>query len=440
MKSSIARIFLTCAVVGLTCAFAAGDTLVTKDGKTFQGRIIERSNGKVVFEIRQYGAKMVKTFAKSEIQSLREGPTEVPSDKTGPKTGDPEPKAPPVVQYKQKTYYLIPMTGEIGTYVLSEYLQRSLADAALRRPDVVVLVIDSPGGLTSEANKLIQLIQDNKKKLRIVAYVHKALSAAAITSLACREIYVRPGAIIGAATAYRKTPFGFPKAISEKMQSVWRAQARSAAEMGGHNPLLAEAMIDLSVSLHIVKDKDGKVRVLRGTGGKMLTTKGKLLTLTAGEATEAGLANGSAEDFDALGQKLGLDGWVECKGHAMLLAEHWKKALKQYLQRTGELSKRYTEHMAKAVENSPHRPKIPYRYDPRTGKYSGESQKRWYKRSVACVTWLRKAEQDLAQTVKLTEQMEQLKPLTASLRTQMAEIKKLRIKIARDMHKKGPGI
>jgi len=56
------------------------------------------------------------------------------------------------------------------------------------------------------------------------------------------------------------------------------------------------------------------------------------------------------------------------------------------------------------------------------------------------VVWLRKAEQDLAKTVKLTEQMEQLKPLTASQRTQMAAIKKLRMKIAGEMNKTGPGI
>ena len=207
-----------------------------------------------------------------------------------------------------------------------------------RKPGVVVLDIDSPGGLVEEAKKIIEVLHAYNKQVRIVALAGQDLSAAAILSLSCREIYVKATGTVGAAVAYNPAHLTLPPKLEEKMQSAWRAVARNSAEEGGHEPLLAEAMIDNTMELHlesadkspadkspIDKSAAGRAVVKEGPGERTLCRKGKVLTLSSHEAVECGLARGLADDYAELGKALGLANWAECKGLGVPLAEYLPK-------------------------------------------------------------------------------------------------------------------
>ncbi len=224
----------------LTVSQAGGDILTTRDGRVFDGFVISRNGGKVVFEVRKYGATMRMQFDPADIASLRSAPVHVAPRRSEPEP-DPQPvapeapspaelpplaEAPPIVHVSGPSYCVIPLYGQIGVDIVAGVLDQALADALKRKPSVIVLEMDSPGGLVREVEPLIGTIQ-KYRDARLVLVVHNAISAAAITGLSVREIYMTSNSIFGAATAFRVTPDGTPQDIEEKMRSVWRAVARN---------------------------------------------------------------------------------------------------------------------------------------------------------------------------------------------------------------------
>jgi len=427
---------------------ASADTLVLKDGRTLDGKVVSEDDRTVVFEVQMYGAKIAKTFRRAEVEEIKLGAirkTPEPEDakpekKIGLQAIGPEPEAPPVVQHDGPTYYIVPFQGEVGTHVLAEYLERCFEDAARRKPDVVILLVDSPGGYVYEVEKLVEVLRKFGKEMRIVAVIRKALSAAAISALACDEIYCEPGALYGAATAYKMNEFGMPSAVSEKFDSIWRATARKAARAGGHDPRLAEAMIDRKLELSYTREKDGKVTIHDGKkrGAKLLIAKDKLLTLTAEEARECGLSRDTIDDLDHLGEKLTLTGWKENKGLATLLSEHRKKAMEKYHLEMDNIGAVFRRHMQTFEENHPEYPSIPYRYYTDSTRFTPESKRRWMKKSRAAATALLLAEKELAKAVEMAGSFAEMEEVCKYLESLQEELKATRIKIARDINKPGP--
>ena len=141
----------------------------------------------------------------------------------------------------EATYVVVPVKGEIGGEFTAEQLRMGLKLAHDKKATAVVLDIDTPGGSIDEADKTVALIME-QKDVRIVALVRRALSAGAPITMACKEIYVTNGAVIGAAVPFQRGENQLPQEIEEKFKSVWRACCRKAADYGGHSSLLAEAM------------------------------------------------------------------------------------------------------------------------------------------------------------------------------------------------------
>ncbi|MGE0354771.1 MAG: nodulation protein NfeD, partial [Gemmatimonadales bacterium] len=108
-------------------------------------------------------------------------------------------------------------------------------------------------------------------------------SAGAMIALATDGIYMRPGAVLGAATPVN----GQGQKLPEKYVSAMRAEFRALAEERGLDPRVAEAMVDDSL----------------GVPG--LLEPGKLLTLSTEEALKIGYARAAvgsqAELLEAIG-------------------------------------------------------------------------------------------------------------------------------------------
>jgi hypothetical protein len=445
MKRVLTVLFVLSSLAGL----AAADTLVTTDGKRYEGRLIRRTRNEVVFEVHKYGAKMTRTFRADRVRSVKESqeakvarkpqetrPAKPAEAEAGPLP--PEPPAPPIVKHDGPTYYLIPLRKVVGRELVAHVLVKALADAEKRKPDVVVLHVDSPGGLIAEVEPLIKAVRDHSKKLRIVVLVKRALSAAAVTALAAKEIYFEPEGIFGAATAFRMTPEGAGMAVEEKMQSVWRAVARSAAETGGHDALLAEAMIDRQLSLYVA-ESDGRKVIKQGTGPNMVTRRGRLLTLTDKEARACGLSAGTAKDVGDLGKLLGYPSWKECRGHGTLLADHWEKTVEAIDEQLEALWEKYQHNIQRATDNYPWR----YQYSkwatgPRQGKFTPDSQARWRKRSGICAAFLAKAEKNMEAAAALIENMPGMEEHAERIRDGKKRIEEDRKKLYRNMNVTNP--
>lgn len=170
------------------------------------------------------------------------------------------------------------------------YLSNGLAQAKELSASAVLIHMNTYGGLVEAADSMRTAILYSP----IPVYVfidNNAASAGALISIACKEIYMRKGANIGAATVVNQTGSELP----DKYQSYMRSMIRSTAEAQGkdtiiqnndtifkwkRDPLIAEAMVD-------------ERTVIPG-----LIDSGKVLTLTADEAVKWGFCEGIAESTD----------------------------------------------------------------------------------------------------------------------------------------------
>ena len=180
--------------------------------------------------------------------------------------------------------YVASITGTIDLG-LAPYLERVIDEAEDAGAAALILDINTPGG------RLDAVLQMNDALLgadvRTIAFVNRtAFSAGALIAISAHEIYMAPGAVMGAATPVD----GAGDTASEKVVSAVRSTFRSTAEARGRDPVIAEAMVDPAVAI------DG------------LDSSDQLLTLTTDEALNVGYADGVVADRDELLRATGLTG------------------------------------------------------------------------------------------------------------------------------------
>ena len=170
--------------------------------------------------------------------------------------------------------YVMRITGTIDLG-LAPYVDRVVAEAEDDGAVAIIIEIDTPGGRLDAVIQMRDTIIDTD--VRTVALVDaSAFSAGALVAIASDEIYMTPGAVLGAATPVLG---GTGEVADEKTISAVRATFESTAEENGRDPQVAAAMVDTRVEI------DG------------LVTDEELLTLTVSEALEFGYAEGVVADL-----------------------------------------------------------------------------------------------------------------------------------------------
>jgi membrane-bound serine protease (ClpP class) len=188
------------------------------------------------------------------------------------------------LQAQAPTVYRIPVSGVVENG-LAPYVARSIKEAESAGAAAAFLDIDTPGGRIDAAERIADAVR--AARIPVYGFVNpRAYSAGALIAISTNGIYMRPGAVIGAATPVD----GQGTRASEKMVSAMRAEFRSMAEQRGLDPKLAEAMVDENVEI------PGVVK------------KGQLLTLSTNEAVRLKFAKAQVADEAALLEAIGLRG------------------------------------------------------------------------------------------------------------------------------------
>jgi membrane-bound serine protease (ClpP class) len=186
----------------------------------------------------------------------------------------------------------------------------------------IIFEIDTFGGRVDSTLQITSFIT-SIKNARTIAWVNSgegsmgvSWSAGALIAMACQDIYMAPGTSLGAAAPVAVGVDGQTEGTGEKTVSAVRSQMAALAERNRHPVGLAKAMVDYDVELWEVL-VEGETRVLTleelellekdaGAGGPqperrgLISSPGKLLSLTSGEALRYGLARGLADDRDSL--------------------------------------------------------------------------------------------------------------------------------------------
>lgn len=167
---------------------------------------------------------------------------------------------------------------------VADYIERTVNEADAAGNATIIFNLNTYGGYVDAADTIKSIISGAESKT--VCFINdKAISAGALIALSCDEIYMMPSATIGAAE-----PISGDETASEKTVSYWTAQLRSTAEQHGRNGDLAAAMADADIAI------DGIIEV------------GKLLTLTATESINYGMANGIASSLNEVISIIGMEG------------------------------------------------------------------------------------------------------------------------------------
>lgn len=215
--------------------------------------------------------------------------------------------------------YVIRIEGALNAGHMALF-QRAAASAKATDA-LLIVVLDTPGGaitrMTAFAESIDREVQDG---LRIAGWVDgQAMSAGTWIAITCNSLYMKSRSTIGSATAVQIGPDGM-RAAEEKIASAYRAWVRGWAEDHGRDPLLAQAMIDMTTEVRRVKI-DGVEQLIsgelwddmvqRGDTPELINTvvrSDELWALTGTEAIDFGFADALAESVDEVMAKEGFAG------------------------------------------------------------------------------------------------------------------------------------
>jgi membrane-bound serine protease (ClpP class) len=157
------------------------------------------------------------------------------------------------------------------------YVDLALTHAETIQADIVIIEMDTYGGILTDAKEIVDRIMGFKKPVWV--FINSdAASAGALMSIACDSIYMAPGASIGAATVVSATGEKAP----DKYQSYMRSIMRSTAEEKGRNPRIAEGMVDENIEIDSLKKK------------------GEIITFSTSEAIQHGFCEAKVESVDEI--------------------------------------------------------------------------------------------------------------------------------------------
>ncbi|MDH3495931.1 MAG: ATP-dependent Clp protease proteolytic subunit [Gemmatimonadota bacterium] len=162
--------------------------------------------------------------------------------------------------------YRVPVTGTIELGI-APFIRRAIAEAEAAGGRAVILDINTLGGRVDAALQIVDAI--TAAEIPVYAFIDpRAISAGALIAVATDSVFMAKEASFGASTVVDAAG----SKVSEKAQSVMRAQFRALAERRGLDPRIAESMVDETLEVPGVVEE------------------GKLLTLTAAEAERVGYA------------------------------------------------------------------------------------------------------------------------------------------------------
>jgi membrane-bound serine protease (ClpP class) len=227
-----------------------------------------------------------------------------------------------------KAAWIIPIQGDIDQS-MAIFVRREARKALDAGAAFIIFEIDTFGGRVDSALQITSFIT-SIKNARTIAWVHVggesmgvSWSAGALIAFSCADIYMAPGTSMGAAAPVTLSADGASEGAGEKTVSAVRSQMAALAERNNHPVNLALGMVDYDVELWEV-EVDGETRVLtlaelerleKDTSVRTeriaeISPRGKLLSLSGGEAFRYGLVRALIDDRTSLLTAIGSTGEI----------------------------------------------------------------------------------------------------------------------------------
>jgi membrane-bound serine protease (ClpP class) len=213
---------------------------------------------------------------------------------------------------------IVQLSGEINDFSRDQ-LFRHFKEARDEGAQTVILDLDTYGGLVTSGLEISRFLK-RQDDLHVVAFVEdKAISAGAMIAMACDEIVMSRSATLGDCAPivfqFDGSLEDLPAAERAKQESPILADFLESAQRNHHDPLLAEAMVAVQVSVYWVQSPSGERKFVDKKEYAALTAAGwkdvpgaqvpvdseqTLLTVDSEHALQYGLATGLADSAQAL--------------------------------------------------------------------------------------------------------------------------------------------
>jgi membrane-bound serine protease (ClpP class) len=211
--------------------------------------------------------------------------------------------------------------------------------------DYLIYEIETYGGLVAAGDDISKyFILDVGKRAHTVAYVYtEAISAGAMISVSCKDIVMRENTTIGDCAPI--TLGGKLEGVErEKAESFIRATFARAAEANKYPKALLKAMVTVGTEVYRVKSratgeweyfetdmlpKDANVYDIEGK--ERIVSSKELLTLTASQAAEYGIARAVVKDVNGVLSFLEQRDGVEFSAGPVKLETNWSEEMVRWL-------------------------------------------------------------------------------------------------------------
>ena len=216
---------------------------------------------------------------------------------------------------------VIEFKGQINRK-LKFYFDNRFAAAQKAGVDLLIIEIDSPGGLKIESLAMARRLRDCNWAYTVSLIENEAISGGALVSLGCDEILIDPNAKFGDIGEIAFDPGrGMFRMIEPKVESYLSRDARDLAESKGRSPDLAEALVDKDVLVYVRPDpnvENGRLQFTTARADaimkpdapwKLVPESGpeRFLTLSGQRAMELGIAQGSQSTRAEVAREFGFD-------------------------------------------------------------------------------------------------------------------------------------
>jgi membrane-bound serine protease (ClpP class) len=195
------------------------------------------------------------------------------------------------------------INGEIEP-VLATYVEEGLADAAQRHAALVLITMDTPGGLSDSTQKIVQHILDSPVPVAVYVAPKGARGASAgfFILLSADVAAMAPATRTGAASpilAVGGFTIGVDETLKRKITNDAQAFLRSFSEKRGRNPSLAETAVTDAKAFTEKEALDGKLIDLEADSEEELLQKlnGREVTRFNGTKVKLDLANSIRKPF-----------------------------------------------------------------------------------------------------------------------------------------------
>ena len=143
------------------------------------------------------------------------------------------------------------LNGDINT-IMASYIQTSVSRAEADRADALLVVVNTPGGISTSMDEIVTSLLNSK--VPVVVYVYpsgaRAASAGLFVAQAADILAMAPGTNIGSAHPIQPTGADLTGDLGAKVLNDAVARVRNLATMHGRNADWAEQAVRKSVNIN----------------------------------------------------------------------------------------------------------------------------------------------------------------------------------------------